>query len=149
MIREYLETQITSRRQRLAALDKERAALVGELAAYEDALAKSGNESVDQTGADGTALIHSLAVSHAWRTILERMADFKYFNAGDVELAARRLHDDGKLKKPLTKDGVRAQLSLYTKKGILRRRGGGHYLLTDKTRAALELNAKTSLGQSS
>jgi len=149
MSREYLETQIATRRQRLAALDKERAALVGELVAYEDVLANSENEPLSETASGGAPLYHALPVSHAWRTILERMAAFRFFNAGDVELATRTLHNDGKLKKPVTRDGVRAQLSIYTKKGILRRRGGGHYLLTDSTKAALELNAKTSLSQSS
>lgn len=149
MMRHYLETQITARRKRLAALDSERAKLVGELAAYEDALAKSATGSTDEAHIQKLQHEPLLSVSRAWLTVLQRMAGFKYFNASEILIAASALHQEGKLKKLLTNDGVRAQLSNYTRKGILKRRGGGNYLLTDATRAVLESAAKTSLSQSS
>jgi hypothetical protein len=49
MMRDYLETQIATRRERLAALDSERAKLVGELTAYQDALVRSTDGSIDLT----------------------------------------------------------------------------------------------------
>ena len=143
MMRAYLETQIASRRKRLAALDRERTELVGELVAYEDALAKSSDGSIDTTNVE--ALIEteqSLPVSRTWLTILSRLAEFAHFNANDVMLIARALHAEDKLPKPQTNDGVRAQFSIFTKKGIIKRRGGGNYQLTENTRALLETSVE-------
>src|ERR1700724_2670251 len=100
MMRDYLETQIASRRKRLAALDSERATLVGELTAYEDALAKSTDGSIDLTKfKEPTERSQSLPVLRAWLVILQRMADFKHFNASEVMLVARTLYDEEKLRK--------------------------------------------------
>jgi hypothetical protein len=144
MMRDYLEDQIATRRRRLAALDGERAKLIGELAAYEDALTNASDRSIDfatlKKPTDGQK---SLSVSSAWRAILRRLANFKHFNASEVMLVARSLHADGILKKEQTNDGVRAQLSLYTKKGLIKRLGGGNYHLTNQTRAALEVPSLT------
>jgi hypothetical protein len=148
-MRDYLEEQIASRRKRLAALDKERIALNGEIAAYADALAKALDGSIDQTKLASITAGRPLPVSNAWRTILMRMATFAHFNSSEVMLAAQVLNQEGKLKKPQTWEGVRAQLSLYTRKGIVKRLGGGNYRLTDSTKMGLGLGAKTSLGQSS
>ena len=135
---EYLQTQIAARRNRLASLDRERATLIAELSAYEDALANEANSSAEfNLRGNYKERERSLPVSKAWRAILQRLADFRHFNASDVKLVAQKLYDDGTLKKPQTNDGVRAQLSLYAKKGIIRRKGGGSYLLTDQTRSAL------------
>jgi hypothetical protein len=141
MMRDYLETQIASRRERLAALDSERAKLVGELTAYQDALANSTDGSIDLTKLKEPAERYQpLPVFQAWLIILQRMADYKHFNASEVMLVARTLYDEGKLRKPQTNDGVRAQLSLYAKKGIIKRIGGGNYQLTDKSKTSLELS---------
>jgi hypothetical protein len=146
MMRDYLETQIASRRKRLAALDRERATLVGELTAYEDALAKSTDGSIDLTEfREPTERNQSLPVLRAWLVILQRMADFTHFNASEVMLVARTLYDEGKLRKPQTNDGVRAQLSLYAKKGIIKRIGGGNYRLTHDTRATLGLSSSNGI----
>jgi hypothetical protein len=141
MMRDYLQTQIASRRQRLAMLDRERAELAGELVAYEDALAKSSDG--DATNLEAIREPQqSLPVSRTWLTILSRLAEFTHFNANDIMLVARALHAENKLPKPQTNDGVRAQLSLFTKKGIIKRRGGGNYQLTDNTRARLETSVE-------
>jgi hypothetical protein len=137
----YFETQIASRRKRLAALDRERAVLVGELTAYEDALARSTDHPADPTSFEAPKESEQfLPVSRAWLIILERLTTFPHFNTNDLMLVARELHAEGKLKKPQTNDGVRAQLSLYAKKGIIKRRGGGNYQLTENTRARLEIS---------
>jgi hypothetical protein len=145
MMRDYFEQQIASRRNRLAALDRERAVLAGEIAAYLDALSKTTDDSIETSPSPKEEI---LPVSKAWRTILTRMSGFTHFNAREVLLAATVLNNEGKLKKPQTREGVRAQLSLYTKKGFLQRLGGGNYRLAEKTRVTLELSIKTDLGQS-
>lgn len=136
----YLQEQIATRRSRLASLDTERARLIAELSAYEDALANAAD------GAGPVTILTTrkqrqrlLPVSKAWRAILQRLAGFKHFNADDVKLEAQKLYDEGILKKPQTNDGVRAQLSLYAKRGIVKRRGIGSYLLTEQTKNALSL----------
>jgi hypothetical protein len=139
-MRSYLQTQVASRRRRLAALDHERAALLGEIAAYEDALARSTDGSEDPSSLSGpTEPQEFLPVSRSWFVILQRLAEFTHFNANDVVLIARALHQEGKLRKPQTNDGVRAQLSLYAKKVIVKRRGGGNYQVTEKTKELLEI----------
>ena len=146
----YLESQIAARRARLEALDVERAVLVAQLAAYEDVLARSANSPAESiTGESREQSPPTLSVSSAWFVVLKRMGDFTYFNASDLEVEALQLYKEEKLRKSLTKDGIRAQLSIYTKKGILKRRGGGQYLLSRKTRLALGLTDKMSSGQSS
>jgi hypothetical protein len=137
---EYLQMQIATRRSRLASIDKERATLVAELAAYEDALTNGG--AVEFT-APKSRKSNELGVSKAWRAILQRLAQFKHFNASDVRLVAQELYNNETLRKPQTKDGVRAQLSLYAKRGLIRRRGNGSYLLTEKTKAALLVPSST------
>jgi hypothetical protein len=131
---DYLQKQIAIRRGRLAALEKERDKLIIELTAYEDALANAGLVRFAISESRSERL---LPVSKAWRAILHRLAEFSDFNASDVSLVAQKLYKEEALRKPLTKDGVRAQLSLYAKKGIIRRRGGGSYLVTEQTKAAL------------
>jgi hypothetical protein len=131
---EYLQMQIANRRDRLSLIDKERALLIAELAAYEDALAHGSSV---QLAVPKSHKGNELRVSKAWRAILQRLAEFRHFNASDVKLVAQELYNDGKLKKSQTNDGVRAQLSLYAKRGLVRRRGNGSYLLTEKTKAAL------------
>jgi hypothetical protein len=149
-MREYLESQVAARRLRLAALDTQRITVAAELATLEDALAQATDHSIPSTNSPvATVDRSSLSVGTAWLTILERMAEFTHFNASDVGLAASQLYKDEKLKKPLTKDGIRAQLSILTRKRILKRRGGGNYLLTEETRLALGLKSKKSLGRSS
>ncbi len=137
---DYLQKQIETRRSRIATLDRERATLIAELTAYEDALANAADGSVHITIPKSRAQQQRLLpVFGAWRTILQRLADFTHFNASDVKLIAQKLYDEETLKKPPTNDGIRAQLSLYAKKGIVKRLGGGNYRLTEQTKAALAL----------
>lgn len=141
----YLEQQIATRRSRLATLDRQRATLLAELAAYEDALANLSDGSahvvIPKSRSQQKRL---LPVSGAWRTILDHLVSFRHFNASDVKLIAQQLHKEGTLKKPQTNDGVRAQLSLYAKKQIIKRLGGGNYRLTDQTKAALTLRSSAT-----
>jgi hypothetical protein len=82
MMRDYLETQIATRRERLAALDSERAKLVGELTAYQDALVRSTDGSIDLTKfQEPVERSQPLPVLGAWLIILQRMAGYKHFNA--------------------------------------------------------------------
>lgn len=139
---EYLEKQIAARRSRLASLEKERATLIAELTAYEDALANAADGAGQITlPASHRHQRQLLPVSSAWRSILQQLAGFKHFNASDVKLIAQKLHSDGTLRKPQTSDGVRAQLSLYAKKQIVKRLGGGNYRLTERTKTALGLRS--------
>jgi len=134
----YLTKQIAVRRKRLETLETERVTIIAELRAYEDALAKSPGAPIGPEGLRKSEP-ESLRVFGAWSTILQRLAEFKRFNARDVMLEARILYNEGKLQKPQTNDGVRAQLSIYAKKGIVKRVGGGHYCLTNNARAAFPL----------
>jgi hypothetical protein len=137
---DYLQRQIETRRSRIATLDRERVALVAELTAYEDALANAADGSIQSAIPKSHRPQHRLLpVSRAWRLILHRLVDFRHFNGGDVKLVAQELYDESVLRKPQTNDGVRAQLSLYARKGIIKRLGGGNYRLTEGTKAALAL----------
>src|SRR4051812_6606932 len=104
MAKSYLEQQISRRRERLVALDKERMTLIVEIAAYEDALAHMG---------EGVTIVSGesppLTLSKAWVKILLRLSKFASFDAGDVEVAARELGFE------LTAVNVRSQLSTYNK----------------------------------
>jgi hypothetical protein len=135
---EYLQQQISARRTRLAALEKERAAIIAELSAYEDALASVVGDAVRApVVGQRKQQDRVLPVSKGWRAILERLVSFKHFSASDVKFVAQQLFTDGRLNKPQTNDGVRAQLSLYAKKGLISRRGNGSYILTEATKAVL------------
>jgi hypothetical protein len=132
-MREYLEQQITARRQRLSVLERERSTLESELRAYEDALAQAG----------GTAAVEDrskcASLSRAWISIFKHLLGYKHFNASEIVLLANRLHKEKILKKKQSPGSARAQLSLLTKKGIINRRGGGNYYFPDETRVWLQL----------
>jgi hypothetical protein len=146
---EYLQQQISTRRARLATLEKERVAIIAELSAYEDALANVVGDALHAPIIGrGKQQNRVLPVSKGWCAILERLVSFKHFNASDVKLVAQQLIADGKLSKPQTNDGVRAQLSLYAKKGIISRRGNGSYILTEATKAALQTRVRKARNES-
>ena len=136
---DYLLKQIETRRSRIASLDRERVRLAAELAAYEDALANAdgGSHFTITSPKSRAQQMRLLPVFGAWRAILQRLLEFKHFNGSDVLLIAQKLYDEGVLKKPVTNDGARAQLSLYAKKRIIKRLGGGNYCVSEQTRAAL------------
>jgi hypothetical protein len=140
---EYLQQQIAARRSRLASLDKERTAIIAELTAYEDALANATADAAQFSIADRSKhQDRALRVSKAWRAILERLGSFRHFNASDVKTVSQQLCADGTLKKPQTNDGVRAQLSLYAKRGLISRSGNGRYVLTEETKATLVTSSR-------
>ncbi len=133
---DYLQMQIATRRNRLEALDRERAKLTAELAAYEDALTSVGEGSL-QIPKSHSHQRRLLPIFGDWRAILENLVEFRHFNASDVKRVAKKLFEAGKLKKAQTSDLVRAQLSLYAKKHLIKRMGGGNYRLTEQTKVAL------------
>jgi hypothetical protein len=145
---EYLQQQIARRRGRLAALEKERATIIAELAAYEDALANTGRDDSEAPIVSRVRRQQRLSISKAWRAILGRLVSFKHFNASDVKSVAQQLFAEGRLIKPQTNDGVRAQLSLYAKKGLISRRGNGSYVLTEESRVALLASSRAMQAES-
>jgi hypothetical protein len=136
-----LEAQIDDYRKRLIALDKERARLVDELFRDVATLAKThanfhGGE-IEETGRT------PLRVSRNWASILKRLSDFSSFNASDVEIVVRAIRSDEENEEKKMRvqraGNIRSQLSLLTRKGILKRRGGGNYYVTAQTKKLLDL----------
>lgn len=134
-----VQQMIEVRRSRIAILDREREQLLVELIEFERALSLPGTQATHQRP------VRPLPVLGAWFAILQALAEYKRFNAKEVRLVAQKLFSDGVLKKELTRDGVRAQFSLYTKKGIIRRMGGGNYCLTEKTKNNLSAHGAATL----
>src|SRR5262245_11256614 len=156
-MRDYLETQIAMRRQRLAALDHERSTVMAEIRAYEDALAHVDEDATVASGqtrkeaskrSSRLSNQESLNLSPTWIALLRRLASFKHFNASEVILVARELHKEQSAIKEQSWSNVRSQLSIYTKRGIIMRLGGGNYRLSDKTKTALTVRKEES-GQNS
>jgi hypothetical protein len=114
-----LEAQIDDYRKRLIALDKERARLVDEL--FRD--------------------VATLAKTHA--NFHGGEIDFSSFNASDVEIVVRAIRSDEENEEKKMRvqraGNIRSQLSLLTRKGILKRRGGGNYYVTAQTKKLLDL----------
>jgi hypothetical protein len=142
-MRAYLEQKIVERRQRLAALDQERSVVAAELGVYEDMLFNLRDDAAASELINESHLDHrvNLNITRAWVAILDRLATFKHFNASEVMLVARELFKEKIITKEQTRDGIRAQLSQYAKKGLIRRLGGGNYRLTESTKASLTLNS--------
>src|SRR5262245_49519201 len=153
-MRLYLETQIAARRQRLAAVEHERSTLLAEIRAYEDALAHATKGSTE--GSPGSIRRatpkgpsqQGLNLSPTWTAILRRLADFKRFNAGEIMLVARELHKQQDAIKEQSPANVRSQLSLYAKRGIIMRLGGGNYRLSDDTKTTLTASRSATDGRS-
>jgi hypothetical protein len=147
-MRVFLQQKIIERRQRLIALDRERSAVQAELGVYEEMLANlpddptaAAEPTTDSSHLDDRV---KLNITRAWVAILDRLAPFKHFNASEVMLVARELFKEKILSKEQTKDGIRAQLSQYTKRGLIKRLGGGNYRLTEPTKASLILYSNRS-----
>ena len=136
-----LEAHIDDYRKRLIALDKERARLVDEL--FRD-VARLAKTQADFHGGEIEEIGRPpLRVSRSWASILKRLSGFTSFNAGDVEIVVRALRseeENEEKKMRFQKPGnIRSQLSLLTRKGILKRRGGGNYHVTAQTKKLLDL----------
>jgi hypothetical protein len=142
-MREYLETQIGKRRQRLAAIDTERNQLSAELTALEAALEHSQDPANEADLNDANRPKSRLSkrpsfnLSPTWVAILERLSGFQHFNARDVRQIAATLHREQTAIKEQTYGNVRVQFSLYTKRGILKRLGGGNYKVSEMAKIAL------------
>jgi len=140
-----LEAQIDDRRKRLIALERERAKLVDELLRDVSALARAKMRSRDNREAHAPDLEADpppLRISRSWVCILKRLSGFRTFNASEVEIAVRALRAEEKnedKKMRLQRPGsIRSQLTLLTRKGILKRLGGGNYRISDQVKKAIE-----------
>jgi hypothetical protein len=151
-----LENQIKARRKRLADLDQERSELLDQLLRDVSTLVNQNSKSRRKE------LLHHptkevefepLNISRNWTAILTRLSGFRTFNASEVGLIVRTLRNeeatDEKRMRPQTLGNIRSQLSLLTKRNIIKRLGGGNYRLTEQTKKVLTAaDNKPNLGQS-
>jgi hypothetical protein len=136
-----LEAQIDDYRKRLIALDKKRARLVNELFRDIATLAKTQTDfhggEIEEIGRT------PLKVSRNWASILKRLSGFTSFNAGDVEIVVKALRseeENEEKKMRVQRPGnIRSQLSLLTRKGILKRYGSGNYRVTAQAKKLFDL----------
>ena len=137
-MKQYLTSQIDSRRARLQILDQERLKVLAEIGAYEDMLAhlrdseramptKPTEAATDPRGI--TEAVNQL--SPAWRAILAALVHRTNFNTSRVLMVAKQQG------VATTEVNVRSQLSIYTNRGILDRIGTGLYCLTPLAADAL------------
>jgi hypothetical protein len=136
------EKAIRDRHKRLAALDQERLVILAELQAHDEPLLVSANNTADPKPSKQA---ESLGLSRNWRIILRHLAAYRHFNAGDVILLGKKLCEQGILSKQLTADGVRAQFSIYSRKGFLVRRGGGNYCVAEHVKTELAAKPEKEL----
>jgi hypothetical protein len=80
----------------------------------------------------------NLKFTKAWTAILRRLSTYRHFRAGDVILVSQELQREGTISRIQTPGGARAQLCQLTKKGAIKRRGGGNYQVTPQTKNALD-----------
>jgi hypothetical protein len=120
------------KRRRLAVLEAERAALLLDLG-----LAKGGHESA---AAEGRPMQPTLAeryprVGRTWTLILTELRTYNHFRANDIGRVSYGLLKEGKILRLVSKGAARAQLSHLTKKGVVKRMGGGNYRLSERTKS--------------
>ena len=130
---------IDEKRRRLASLDKDRLVelLAGFWTTVEDLLgdAADGGQARTKSKASNSA---GIKLTKAWTAILRRLSSYDHFRASDVILISRDFEKTGEIDRIQTPGGARAQLCQLTKKGIIKRLGGGNYKVTEKTKAALK-----------
>jgi hypothetical protein len=138
------------KRSRLASFDKEQLVdLLANILVTIEALGAGDGNSIASLAATTTGTKVELRVTKAWALILHRLSGYKHFRATDAVLVSREFYKDGKINRIQTGGSARAQLSLLTRKGIIKRLGGGNYLVPDAGKRALEqLRAEKRLGRS-
>jgi hypothetical protein len=130
---------IDQKRRRLAAIEKgQLVELVAELWVSVEALMQgTAKSSRSITGSKGRSEI-GIKLTKAWAAILRRLSTYKHFRAADVILVSRDFQQHGNIGRIQTPGSARAQLCQLTRKGIIKRLGGGNYRVTEQTKAALE-----------
>jgi hypothetical protein len=138
---------IEQKRRRLAGFDKQQLVdLLAYVLVAVETLGDGGSIRPLTTTESGDR--GDLKVTKAWALILRKLSTYKHFRATDAVLVSREFHKDGKINRIQTSGSARAQLCLLTRKGVIRRLGGGNYIVPDETKRALtQLRAKR-LGRS-
>jgi hypothetical protein len=139
-MREGIEELVFYCRQRLKELDEERAAIVAEVAEYQELL--RGEIVAKEPWKIVKALEKHLGrLSTTWAAIFHRLSTYKHFNVRDVLLVASNLHRTHSRFRAQSEGNVRFQLSVYTKSGLVERVGGGRYRVGAKYSTSLSLLA--------
>ena len=132
--------QIADYRRELEELDRKRSRVLANLIGLLENVSSAERLSEAGHGIAESVLQRKVErISNAWLTILQGLLAFRHFNAGDVERIANGLLKDGKLVKPQSRENIRAQLTLFTKRRMIRRMGGGNYLFLPETKQLLQI----------
>jgi hypothetical protein len=125
------------KRRKLAAIGKEQLIeLLVELWVSAESLVDGAAEAPRRSAKDKSKF--SVRLTKTWTAILRRLSTFKHFRAADVILVSREFQNDGKISRIQTPGSARAQLCHLTRKGVIKRLGGGNYRVTEQTKNALE-----------
>ncbi len=143
-MREYIESQISERRNRIASLEHDLLTIKAEVSAYEDMLRHIDDEPKNvrsnEPGDPGKrnvpsrkATSTSFQLSEHWAKILRILAaSGRSFDASDIVEAADRVG------KSMKTPNARSQIAYYKKKKVFRRIQPGKYILTDTGREMLK-----------
>lgn len=129
---------IDQKRRRLAGIEKDR--LVELLAKLWVSVEAFLDDAVDsgQTPTNSKSTNRSdVKLTKAWTAILGRLSTYKHFRGTDIVLVSRELQKNGSINRIQTPGSARAQLSHLTRKGMIKRLGGGNYCVTEQTKAVL------------
>jgi hypothetical protein len=133
-----IEDIIAEKRRRLASLEKDRLVelLAGFWITIEMLLEDDPSNAARKTKSNGRTS-NNLKLTKAWTAILRRLCTYKHFRASDIILISREFQKNGEVDRIQTPGGTRAQLSHLTKKGIIKRLGGGNYRISDQAKTDL------------
>lgn len=128
---------LDQKRQRLAAIGREQLIdLVAELWISVEALIDNAQKPRGPKSADASAKNSGVKLTKTWKEIIQRLSTYKHFRAADVILVSQALHKEGTISRTQTPGGARAQLCLLTKRGVIKRRGGGNYQVIPNAKCA-------------
>jgi hypothetical protein len=129
---------IEEKRRLLAAIDKEQLVLlVAKLLVSAEALLDSSALPNAAKPKPNTKNV-GLKLTKAWRLIMSRLANYAHFRADDVILVSRELQKDGAIAHIQTSGSARAQLCHLTRRGAIKRLGGGNYRVNEEIKVALK-----------
>jgi len=133
-----VEDMIAEKSRRLASLEKDRLVelLAGFWITVEMLLEGQPSHSNGKTR-DKSKAFPTVKLSKAWTGILRRLCTYKHFRASDIMLISREFEKSGEINRAQTPGSTRAQLSHLTKKGVIKRLGGGNYRVSEQTKADL------------
>ena len=146
-MRQYLETQIADRDEKIARLERELLAAKAERRALADTL--SHLDSDDETRARAKEALpperkmgprsptpSSFQMSEHWAEILRRLdAAGRSFSAADISAMAKAVG------KPMTTPNVRSQLAYYKRRKVIKRTAKGRYAVAETAREMLKTSA--------